>query len=262
MADTAIRYVVGDATAPLSDGTEGTRIIVHICNDIGGWGRGFVMALSKRWPEPEREYRKWYAEREHNNFGLGEVLFVPVEDDTVVANLVGQHHIRSRTADGQKPIRYDAVRRGLQAVANFAAEQPAGVPVSVHMPRIGCGLAGGRWEEIEPIIRETLLQAGLPVTVYDLAAMSDADCIKALQELPGVDAALASHLLRLGIRQVGDLRHATPQELYDRLSALTGTRHDPAVLGIFRCAVYVASHDEHDPALLDPRSWADRADPE
>jgi hypothetical protein len=26
----------------------------------------------------------------------------------------------------------------------------------VAMPRIGCGLAGGTWEEIEPIIRDTL----------------------------------------------------------------------------------------------------------
>jgi hypothetical protein len=35
------------------------------------------------------------------------------------------------------------------------------------MPRIGCGLAGGKWEEIEPIIKETLVKAGLSITVYD-----------------------------------------------------------------------------------------------
>ena len=44
-----IAYTTGDATAPEGDGP---KIIVHVCNDVGGWGRGFVMAISKRWPEP------------------------------------------------------------------------------------------------------------------------------------------------------------------------------------------------------------------
>ena len=35
------------------------------------------------------------------------------------------------------------------------------------MPRIGCGLAGGSWETIEPIIARTLGAKGLKVVVYD-----------------------------------------------------------------------------------------------
>ncbi|RYD76612.1 MAG: Appr-1-p processing protein, partial [Verrucomicrobiaceae bacterium] len=45
----AIHYVTGDATRPEGDGA---RVICHVCNDIGGWGRGFVTALSKRWKGP------------------------------------------------------------------------------------------------------------------------------------------------------------------------------------------------------------------
>jgi O-acetyl-ADP-ribose deacetylase (regulator of RNase III) len=37
---------------------------------------------------------------------------------------------------------------------------------SIHMPRIGCGLGGGTWDMIEPILLETC--EGLEVTVYDL----------------------------------------------------------------------------------------------
>ena len=48
-----IHYRVGDATAPVADGP---KIIAHICNDIGAWGRGFVLAISRRWPEPEKAY--------------------------------------------------------------------------------------------------------------------------------------------------------------------------------------------------------------
>lgn len=52
---TGITYVRGDATAPRG---EGVKLIVHCCNDPGGWGRGFVLALSRRWPEPEAAYRE------------------------------------------------------------------------------------------------------------------------------------------------------------------------------------------------------------
>jgi len=38
------------------------------------------------------------------------------------------------------------------------------------MPRIGCGLAGGAWTRVEPLIAETLLAADLDVTVYDFAS--------------------------------------------------------------------------------------------
>ncbi|MEZ4800268.1 MAG: hypothetical protein R2809_10945 [Flavobacteriales bacterium] len=38
-----VNYVTGDATIPQ---TNGNKIIVHVCNDIGGWGKGFVMAIS------------------------------------------------------------------------------------------------------------------------------------------------------------------------------------------------------------------------
>ena len=45
-----IVYVTGDATRPVGTGN---KVLVHVCNDVGGWGRGFVMALSARWSAPE-----------------------------------------------------------------------------------------------------------------------------------------------------------------------------------------------------------------
>ncbi|MDR6488204.1 O-acetyl-ADP-ribose deacetylase (regulator of RNase III) [Chryseobacterium vietnamense] len=39
--------------------------------------------------------------------------------------------------------------------------------MNIHMPRIGCGLAGGKWEEIEPIIERALLKKDVEVYVYD-----------------------------------------------------------------------------------------------
>jgi O-acetyl-ADP-ribose deacetylase (regulator of RNase III) len=154
----AITYVRGDATAPQG---KGVKLIVHVCNDLGGWGKGFVLAISRRWPEPEAAYRRWHRERAGNDFGLGAVQFVQVADRVWVANMVGQRGIR--TGSKGVPVRYEAIDAGLAAVAGKAVELGA----SVHMPRIGCGLAGGRWERVAPLIEEQLVRRGIAVTVYD-----------------------------------------------------------------------------------------------
>ncbi len=157
---TDITYVDGDATAPRG---EGPRIICHICNDIGGWGRGFVTAISKRWQEPETQYRHWHSQGESGEFSLGEIQVVEVEPTLSVANMIAQHGIRSK--GGVPPIRYDSLEQCLAKLAKHAAAAGA----SVHMPRIGCGLAGGTWPEVEAIVKSTLGQASVPVTVYDFA---------------------------------------------------------------------------------------------
>ena len=155
-----INYVKGDATSPLGTGP---RVLVHVCNDLGAWGKGFVVAVSKKWPAPEQSYRDWHKQGDDVPFELGQVQFVEVEPSLWVANLIGQHGIRR--SGRVPPIRYDAVREGLQRVAEFALAHGA----TVHMPRIGCGLAGGSWNSIVPIIEEELTGKGLDVTVYDLA---------------------------------------------------------------------------------------------
>ena len=158
---TCIQYIVGDATCPEG---EGNKIIAHICNDAGGWGRGFVVAISDNWAEPEQAFREWYRNRGENGFDLGALQLVQVEDDLWVANMIGQHGTRAPGGGGNPPIRYEAVETALTALAAEAKQRQA----SVHMPRIGCGLAGGRWDVIETIIERTLCKDGIEVFVYDL----------------------------------------------------------------------------------------------
>lgn len=150
-------YLKGDATNPQG---EENKIIAHICNDIGGWGKGFVLAISNRWRKPEAEYRKWFQNGE--NFKLGEIQIVQVEENIWVCNMIGQHKtiINSK---GIPPIRYEAVEQCLNKLSDEALKLNA----SIHIPRIGCGLAGGKWGEVESIIERTLLQNNIDVYVYD-----------------------------------------------------------------------------------------------
>lgn len=145
-----IEYVKGDATQPIAR----PAIIAHVCNDVGRWGSGFVLAVSKRWKAPERAYRK------RTVWNLNAVQFVDCRDKIVVANMIAQ-----RGTGGITPrIRYEALRICLERVADEALRSRS----SIHMPRIGCGLGGGRWEDVEPLIEETC--AKVRVVVYDLVA--------------------------------------------------------------------------------------------
>ena len=167
-----INYIIGDATLPVtnierqggpnSPLATNPRIIAHICNDIGGWGKGFVLALSARHKKPEIKYRQWHLKGGLTPFELGNVQFVHLRESLWVANMIAQRHIKA--IDGIAPIRYEAVESCLKQLATFAKARKA----SVHMPRIGCGLAGGTWDQIEPIIQKTLVAAGIEVYVYDL----------------------------------------------------------------------------------------------
>lgn len=151
-----ITYIKGDATSPCGPGN---KIIAHICNDAGLWGAGFVLAISRKWEEPEREYRKWSRGWHSVPFELGQVIFVQVEKNIWVANIIGQHGVKPR--NGTPPVRYSAIRKGLEKVADFARNKAA----SVHMPKMGCGLAGGKWSEVEKIIVQ--IMEHLEVIVYE-----------------------------------------------------------------------------------------------
>lgn len=155
-----ITYVVGDATSPKCNDNENI-IIMHCVNNIGRWGAGFVLAITKKWPEAEKAYRKWFKSQP-NKLSLGDVQFVKVERNIWIANLVGQNGIRSPA--NIRPVDYNALRKGMKAVNEFAKQHNT----SVHTIRIGCGLAGGNWNIVSKIIEEELCLYDVKTFVYDL----------------------------------------------------------------------------------------------
>ena len=160
----SINYVKGDATAPAG---EGPRFIIHCCNDLGLWGAGFVLAISRRWPEPEEAY--YALGKTCGGYNLGNAHAVKVEENLWVVNMLGQSGV-GRRGDAQPPIRYKAIRRALKDVAEMAFTPAYRGPcksVAIHAPRFGAGLAGGDWSVIEKLIEEELVSHGLSVTIYE-----------------------------------------------------------------------------------------------
>ena len=188
-----INYLKGDATYPQGGGIQ---IIPHICNDQGGWGKGFVTAISKRWLLPEKIYRAWFKSKSSGKGGIwynngidtqpcyvgpsfGACMFVRVEEDITIVNMVCQAGYY-RQGSNNPAVDYLQLQECLKEVQEYAdmrrtenyievrEGKASSKTVSIHMPKIGTGLAGGKWEVIEDIINRTLSLKGENVFIYEL----------------------------------------------------------------------------------------------
>lgn len=165
-----IHYIIGDATLPIETEAE-NRLIVHCCNTLGAWGAGFVVPLGRRYPKAKERYKKFIEENKGISM-LGEVNEVKVADNIYVENLIGQSFLYKK-ANGEIPCNYIAIEHGfLKIMENWSNKGK----YSIHMPRIGCGLAGGDWKTIENIIQRTFVGiANVDVYVYDLKKQNNTE---------------------------------------------------------------------------------------
>jgi O-acetyl-ADP-ribose deacetylase (regulator of RNase III) len=157
-ADPLLHFVRGDATDPRGTGP---KVLAHVVTDsalIWGGG-GFAAAVRRTWPAAQNAFREWSAD--DRKLSLGTVHLATVRDDLTIASMVAQHGY----GPSRRPrLRYAALRQALAEVGELARRLGA----SVHMPRIGCGEAGGWWDAVEELVRASLTSRGVPVIVYDL----------------------------------------------------------------------------------------------
>ena len=164
MAPLMIHYRIGDATEPCVE--DGIRLIAHVCNDAGKWGAGFSGAVSSKWPEAKKSYLA--KARFSKSFALGAMYCIFMDRKLGVAHMVAQHGV-SRDLLNYIPIRYDSLELCLEKIAKGVRSLQFLNPkerVTVHMPRIGCGLAGGTWDIVGGLIEENLWD--IECYVYDL----------------------------------------------------------------------------------------------
>lgn len=137
-----IQYIKCDVLV-IKDKSKPTYIL-HVVNNLGKWGAGFVLALSDKWSEPENIYRS------RKNWPLGEIDICKINDKLYVVNMICQKGIRQKYDKKDKQyICYDNLKICLEKVKHMLSDINE---CNIRMPRIGCGLGGGKWQDIEPII--------------------------------------------------------------------------------------------------------------
>lgn len=145
-----IKYVKGDLFEAPED------IIAHGCNCRNGYGSGVAYTMSQRYPKAKSLFHEKYDEE---GWSLGDVQFVLQNDGKYIANCATQDHFVPR---GFKHADYGAIEECMQQVKRFAKDKG----LSIAIPKIGAGLAGGQWHEIEAILKEVF--SDYDVTVYYL----------------------------------------------------------------------------------------------
>lgn len=180
------QYIQGDVLAAPTIDPDAIKIIPHCCNNLGGWGSGFVVALSNWNRLPENAYRAWHStgkttDINEDEFKLGYTQLVKVNDKTYVANMIGQNGMVSQT--NRKPIKYLYLGMAMKRLVNhlqrvnmmhnvnswpfFPAEEyvKKDLKFEIHCPKFGAGLAQGNWIVIEELINE--IWSDYPVYVYE-----------------------------------------------------------------------------------------------
>ncbi len=152
-----ITYIKGDLFEMMNACSSSNHLIIHICNDIGKWGKGFVLAISKKWKRPQIEYLAL------TEYIMGNVQFIKVESNISVANIIAQKGINSMHGTPICRVDYDVLKNCLRSVNQYATTYKC----HIHMPLIGCGLAGGQWSIVSEIIKQTF-DPSVAIYVYSL----------------------------------------------------------------------------------------------
>ena len=152
-----IRMLHGNILEPRG---QGPKLLCQLVNDRATkWGGGVARQMANRFPDAESAFTRSFLETTRGE-RLGTVIFTEASSDITIASMIAQQGF-GRSLFPR--IRYAALTQCLAATASYALELGA----SVHMPQIGTGAAGGSWKTIEELIDDTMVRAGLSVTVYD-----------------------------------------------------------------------------------------------
>lgn len=135
-----------------------TAFIVHVCNNVGAWGAGFVVPLGQRYPKARQSYLDWCREKGQAILGSAQIVEVIDKVPLVyVANMAAQEG-----TGGVRPLRYNALAACMDQVAASCKE--AKNPV-IFAPFFGSDLAGGNWAFIEELIMDCWIRRNIPVTI-------------------------------------------------------------------------------------------------
>ncbi|MBL8735430.1 MAG: hypothetical protein JNL12_03305 [Planctomycetes bacterium] len=97
--------------------------------------------------------------------------------------------------------------------------------------------------------RPTLAKNGAPSDPATRASW------RTFQQLGSVGPATAGDLVLLGFRTIDELRGQDARVLYERMGAETGSRQDPCVEDVFRCAIAQAEHPDLPERLRQWHHW-------
>lgn len=157
-----IKVVKGDMVKHL-ESKDHLDAYAHQCNCFCRMGRGIAPLLAKAVPGI-RKADNMTAPGDKSK--LGGVSFAAHSNKAVVFNVYGQYHWHKFKVAPGRNTDYGALRKGLITVIELMQEHGM---KTLGLPLIGCGLAGGNWEQVVlPMIEDLFEDSGIDVTIFKL----------------------------------------------------------------------------------------------
>jgi len=133
-----------------------------ICHQVNcfAMGKGLAGDIRRKYPVVYEEYINTLNRDKHNLKALlGCVLYVPINESLIIANLFGQYNYKKYYDDSSvRYTDYPMLSFCLDDVREYALK----VNKDVHIPfEIGCGLGGGDWSTVFYIINETFSKTNI-----------------------------------------------------------------------------------------------------
>lgn len=123
-------------------------IICHQVNCLGVMGAGVAKQIADKWPYVKKEYVKFCNSKKKQNL-LGEIQLVAAnggfqqEGDPLILNIFGQFYYGH---DGVYTD-YSALTKAFRKMNQLYKGKTIAFPYG-----FGCGLAGGDWQDVEPML--------------------------------------------------------------------------------------------------------------
>ena len=145
------REIKGDLLAMAKEGH--FDIIAHGCNCHKMMGAGIAYQIARQFPiayQADKSDKRKPLQRlgdltySHNHLGR-----------FIIVNLYSQY-------DGGANLDYSALELSLRKLSMIFTKGS-----KIGLPLIGCGIAGGDWEKVKPIIQRVLSDFDVTIVIYD-----------------------------------------------------------------------------------------------
>ncbi|MEM9773146.1 MAG: macro domain-containing protein [Chloroflexota bacterium] len=129
------------------------QTLVNPVNTVGVMGKGLALQFKQQYPEMYLRYRQYCLAGQLN---VGQLYLWKSSDYRFVLNFPTKEHWRN-------PSRIEYIEDGMKKLVDTYIEKEIS---SIAFPRIGCGLGGLDWEEVEPIFLHYTDQMNIPVFLH------------------------------------------------------------------------------------------------
>ena len=150
-----MEYKVGNLVDAFSNGE--IKVLMHQCNCFCNFGAGIAKEIKKKFPDA------YYVDCEtkkgdKNKLGTSSVCFVGSDNNKgFICNIYGQYHWKPEKGK-RICTEYNHLESGLRNTLDYLTGYDENMTIGI--PLIGCGLAGGDWKVVSKIIEK--LEAEYP----------------------------------------------------------------------------------------------------